>query len=69
MDGYPQDLPGVVKLLNNYITESVNNRNFRNIFIKDQTMVAFTQTQEKDAKDKQKTKIKGESHCFHCINK
>ena len=66
MDRYPQDLLGVIKLLNNHIIESGNNRSFRNISRKEQTRVAFTQTQEKEAKDNKKTNIKGESHCFHC---
>ena len=30
MDCYLQDLPGVMKLLNNYIIESRKNRNVRN---------------------------------------
>ena len=47
-DGYPQDLPGVMKLLNKYITESENNRNFRKASGKEQAGVAFTQTQDKD---------------------
>ena len=29
MDGFPQDLAGVMKLINNYITENGNNRNLR----------------------------------------
>ena len=29
---YPKYLPGVMKLMNNYITESVKNRNVRNIY-------------------------------------
>ena len=33
MDGYPQDLPGVIKLLNNYITSSGNNKNLRKILL------------------------------------
>ena len=52
MDRYPQDLPGVMKLLNNYITESGNSINFRKIFRNEQTGVSFTKTQEKDVKDK-----------------
>ena len=48
MYGYPQELPGVMKLLNNYIAESGDNRKFSKISEKEQTGVAFTQTQEKD---------------------
>ena len=48
MDGHPQDLPEVMKLLNNYIKESLNNRNIRKIIGRDHTSVAFTQTQYKD---------------------
>ena len=68
MGGYPQYLPGVMKLLNNYITKSENNRNFRSISGKDQTGVAFTTNQEKDTKDKKNTNSNGEYHCFCCIN-
>ena len=57
-----------MKLPNNYITEIGNTRNFRNVFGKYQTGVAFNQTQEKDKKDEKQKKIKGESHCFHCVN-
>ena len=69
MYGYPQYPPGVVKILNNYITENENNRNFRKISGKDQVGVAFTQTQEKGVKENRRTKIKGESHFFSCGNK
>ena len=34
MDGYPQDLPGVMKLMNNYIAEIRSNRNFKKIPVK-----------------------------------
>ena len=44
LDGHPQDLSGVMKLLNNYKTESGNNINFRNTSRKDHTGVDFTQT-------------------------
>ena len=44
-DGYPQDLPGFTKLINNYITESGNKRAFRKTSGEEQTRVAFTQTQ------------------------
>ena len=63
---YPQDLVGFVKLLNNYIVERGNNRNFRKVYGKEHIGVAFTQTQEKDANDKKKNNNKGESHWFHC---
>ena len=66
MYGYPKDLLGGTKLLNNYIVESRKNRNFRNIYGKLQMVVAFTQTHEKGAKDNEKNNIKGESHCFRC---
>ena len=46
-------------MLNNYITESGNNRNFRKTSWKEQTVVAFTKTQEKYVKDKKNTKSKG----------
>ena len=59
MGGYPQDLPGVMKLLNNYIAYSVNNRNFSKTSIKYQARVALTQTQCKDEKYKEKDNIKG----------
>ena len=58
-----------MKLLNNYITEIVNNRNHRKISGKDHTGVDFNQTQEKYEKNKKSTNIKGEYHCFHCGNK
>ena len=45
---YPQDLMGFVKLLNNYIVERGNNRNFRKVYGKEHIGVAFTQTQEKE---------------------
>ena len=45
MYGHPQDLPGVMKLLNNYVTESGNNRNFKKTSGKEQSIFAFTQTQ------------------------
>ena len=68
MDGYPQYLPGVMILLNNYISESGNNRNFRKTSGKGQTGVSFNQTQYWYAKDKKNTNNKGESHYFHCRN-
>ena len=33
MDGYPQDLPGFIKLLNSYIVESGNNGYFSKILL------------------------------------
>ena len=65
INGYPKDLPGVTKLLNNYITEIGNNRNFMKTYKKEQTGVAFTQTQEKDEKYKKNNNTKRESNCFH----
>ena len=62
---YPEELPGVMKLLNDYITESGNNRNFGKTSGKEQTGVDFTHTQEKDAKYKKNTNRKGEYHCLH----
>ena len=56
-----------MKLLNNYIAESVGNRNFIKITGKEQTVVAFNQTQEKDEKDKKKKNKKGKYHFFHCV--
>ena len=68
MNWYPQDLPVVMKLMNKYIAESGKNINLRNINRKDQTGVAFTQTQEKDKKYKKKTNIKGKYHCLYFEN-
>ena len=59
MDGYLQDLPGFIKLLNNYIVESGNNRKFRKTFLKEQTVVTFNQTKEKDSKYKKNMNSKG----------
>ena len=64
MDEYPQDLPGFMKLMNNYITKSGKNRNLGKIFGKEKTGVDFNQTQDKDVNTTRKVK----SHCFHCIN-
>ena len=41
MNGYPQDLPGVMKLLDIYIAESFNNRNFGKISTNEHTVVVF----------------------------
>ena len=43
LDRYPQYLPGFMKLMNNYITESVKNENFRKTYEKDHIGVAFVQ--------------------------
>ena len=67
MDGYPQDLLGVMKLLKNYITESGNNRNFNKTSGKYHRGVFFTQTQDNYSKDKKNINSKGGYHCFHCI--
>ena len=56
MERYPQDLPWVMKLLNNYISEIGTNRNFGKISGKEQMGVAFTQTQEKGEKGKKEKK-------------
>ena len=58
-----------MKLMNNYIAESVNNINFRKVYGKYNMGVAFTQTQQKDEKDNKNTNIKWESHCLHCLKK
>ena len=50
MYGYPQDLPGAMKVLNNYMTESGNNRYSRKTSGKELTGVDLTETQNKDAK-------------------
>ena len=69
MKGYPQYLPVVMKLMNNYISSIVNNRNFRKISVKEHTGFAFTQTQDNYAKYKENISIKVESHFLHCGNK
>ena len=69
LSGYPLYLPGVMKLMNNYIVESGKNRSFRKNSRKYQTGFAFTQTQEKYAKEKKKINNKGESQSFHWVNK
>ena len=51
MEGYPKDLPGVMKLINKYIIETCKNRNFRKNFGKEQTGTALHQIQEKDNND------------------
>ena len=62
--GYPQDLPGFMKLLNNYIEESGKKTNFSKKSGNDKTGVAFTETQEKDTKDKRKYEHKGRVSIF-----
>ena len=42
---YPQELPGVMKMTNNYIIESGNSRNFSEIHRKEHTGFDFNQTQ------------------------
>ena len=69
LDSYPQELQGVIKLLNNYTTESEKDRNSRKTYVKEQTRVSFTQTQYKNINENKETKIKGELHCFHCREK
>ena len=48
-----------MKLLKNYITESVNHRKFRNISRKEKTGVAFNQPQYKDANYREKITARG----------
>ena len=57
-----------MKLLNNYIIESGNNRNFGKTSRKEQSVVYFTQTQYNDAREKKKSNSKGDYNCFHCGN-
>ena len=59
IDGYPQDLRGFMNILNNYITEHINNRHFRNTPRKQQAVVTCTQTKEKYAKYNKKTAMGG----------
>ena len=69
MEGYIQDLPVLMNLLNKYIAESVNNGKFRKIPGKEHTGVEFMPKHQKDAKDKKNMNRKGGYHCFHFINK
>ena len=69
MDGYPQDLPGAINVLNRYILESINNRNFRKITGKGQTEGVFTKTQEKDVNDKKNNNRRVKYHCLDCGKK
>ena len=48
MYGYPQDFPGVTKLINNYIAEIRENVNFRKTSRKEKMVVAFAQTRDKE---------------------
>ena len=54
-------------MLNKYITESRNNRNFKEIYVKQHTRVAFIQTQEKYDKENKNKNSNCESHCLHCV--
>ena len=56
LDSYPQEPQGVIKLLNNYTTESKKDRNSRKIYVKEQTRVSFTQTQYKNTNENKKQK-------------
>ena len=55
LDGYLEYLTRVIKILNNYTAESGENINFRNTSIKYQTVVAFSQMQDKE-RNKRKNK-------------
>ena len=52
IDIYPKEPPVVMNLVNNYISDSVYNRSFRDTTGKDQMGVALTHTQYKDNNDK-----------------
>ena len=66
LDGYQQYLPEIMKILNSYILKSKIRRNFRNTSGKEQTGVAFAQTQDKDKKLK-KDKTTRESHIYFTV--
>ena len=68
MSSYTQNLPGVMKLLNKYITDSGKNRRFIKTSGREHMEVGFTKTQEKDENDKVKNS-KGYSHCFYFTKK
>ena len=56
-----------MNLVNNYIVEIIKYRKYRNTTVKDQTGIAFVQTQDKENIMKNKTNSKGESHWFQCV--
>ena len=56
LDGYPQDLPGVTKLLNNYIAETRKNRNFMRTSRNEQTGVDFYPNPREGQKEYKKDK-------------
>ena len=64
LDGYPQDLPAVMKILHSYITESEKKRNRSKTPGKYQIGVTFVQNQDKENTDKNKINRKGYYHCF-----
>ena len=66
LDGCTKYLPGLIKPLNNYISESLKNRKLMNISGKEQTGVDFAHTQYKDTNGNKNTNIKGDSHRFQC---
>ena len=59
LESYTQDLPGVMKLLDNYITERRKNRNLMKTSGKEQTGLAFTHKRRTKVK-RGKKKNKGE---------
>ena len=52
LGGYLKELPGLMNMLNNYIKDSVENRNFSKTYRKYHIWVTFTQTQDKVNNDK-----------------
>ena len=65
LGGYPQDLPGLMKLLNNYKKEIGKTRNFRKTSLKDKTGIDFTQTHNNDSNGNNNTNSKGKYHLFN----
>ena len=64
MYGYPQYLLGLMKLLNNYISESDKIRNFRKTSGEYRTEASFTNIQDKDKNDKKNINRKGGTITF-----
>ena len=64
---YPEELSGVMKLLNNCITGSSDIQIFRKAHVKDQTSVDFIQEHYKDSYNKLNN-IKGDYH-FSTVEK
>ena len=67
MEGYPQYLPGVMKIQKICITERGKTRNFRKTSGKDKMGVVFFQNHKKYSDNNKKANSKGESHCSHFI--